>query len=321
MADTHSTNRSKVFLTYCFWLCRYLRLYREVYLIFTPAYHGKSFVDQAHQGVAAEQKSREVIASLETMVEVARRAKGRNFTANALTDIWDWKTFFDPYMFLPTSISIPGEETTTKVFKDFLVFHCTYRGVRWRRSLADQYSYSGPYDILSEDPGNVLQRKPPKLFNRERGTIKDSSYEGLAAGLRFVRQTFTTTSFAWAESILDETWSALSDESVSHPIPTDYQPLHDPPAPTQELILRTGQFCFYDQEGFSLPIIVRVTQPNPGGSTFRGMSMAHVFPDLLFTLSSRNLHALEHKKTIVRRTRSFKVVGERQLDFSKFLFC
>ena len=115
MADTHSTNRSKVFLTYCFWLVRYLRLYTDVYLIFTPPYHGKSFVDQAHQGVAAEQKSREVIASLDTMVEVARRAKGRNFTTTALTDIWDWKSFFAPYMFIPTSISIPGEETSTSV--------------------------------------------------------------------------------------------------------------------------------------------------------------------------------------------------------------
>jgi hypothetical protein len=283
MADTHSTNRSRVFLTYCFWLCRYLRLYKEVYLIFTPPYHGKSFVDQAHQGVAAEQKSTEVIASLDKMVEVARRAKGRNFTATPLTDIWDWKTFFGPHMFLPDSISIPGEPTSTKVLKDFLVFHCTYHGVRWKRSLADAFSYSAAYDILGQDPGNVLLRKPPKLFNREDGTIKDSAHDGLAMGLRFVQQTFTATSFAWAQSVLDETWPALSDESVGHPIPTDYQPLHNPPPPTQELILRAGQFCFYDEEGESLPILVRVTQPNPGGSDFRGMSMAPFFHALIHT--------------------------------------
>lgn len=279
--DNHSTNKNFTMLAYCYWLCRYARLFEEVVLVFSPPYHGKNFVDQAHQGVAAEQKATPIIYSLNQMVEVARKAKGRNFKAHALTDIWDWQGFFQRDLKLPPSVVI-GDCTHTALCKDFLVFKSTYNGMQFKESLVNDYAWSPSYSILggnpSKEPGErrerLLQRAPPKLFQTtivNGRTVKDPEEKGLAAILRHAKRTFPDKNYSWVDSLLDQTWDALSRTEPRSVFPEGYNlRANRLPIPINHIhTLVAGQYTFLRATGDLC--LVRIINPHTHDPTkFRG---------------------------------------------------
>ena len=62
--------------------------------------------------MAAEQRNRKVISSLSSMVDMAKKAMGRNNDAHALVDIWDWDEFFKHDLKLPPLV-IVNDKTHT----------------------------------------------------------------------------------------------------------------------------------------------------------------------------------------------------------------
>lgn len=216
IADNHSTNKSKTMLAYLYWLCHFKRMYAEIHLIFSPPYHGKNFVDQCHQGIAAELNSTEVVYSLDKMVEVATKAKNRRFQAHALVDIWNWDEYFEEFVYFPSSITVDAESYTA-LFKPFWVYRITYHGVQFRRSLQYTYGYSTAYPVLSVDPGPIIPCMRATML--EEGSAQ---LNGLQYSFKFLQQAYPTLDISWLESVLDGTWESLNISAEGLVIPDEF---------------------------------------------------------------------------------------------------